>query len=127
MPKREDWVFTFTAEHIMQASSKKRDSHAERLTYWKKEFEEAKADLKENFIEIEEQAVLGTNYSNSYQQQAVGDPKKSRRFQDAAAKVKEHENLWVLFNRWCVMMESEPKDRPFELDYNDIMTFGLAD
>jgi hypothetical protein len=118
---RTDWTFEYPAEKIADAARVKAQYHRDRYDYWDGEIAAAEAAIQEKGIDIRSYDVTGGK-----RHEVVIDPALSNRLSEAEGKRQQHGRKADEYRDWCRVLELDPEKR-LELDFNDVLFFGLAD
>lgn len=134
---RNLWLFTFSKEAIQAAAAAKLELHTERLEYWTKRQKAVKKELETKGVlfgdgeEDEGPDVLGFSSSSTYyssnaprrDQTLKVDPKLSKKYNEANAKVEEHTGKVREFKMFVAALVYSPET--LELTVRDVEFFGL--
>jgi hypothetical protein len=124
MSKRSEHTFQFSAGRLAEAAKAEGEYHRERVRRWREVRDESLERVKETAgVKVTETQVTGGKQVSL----AVdhGDPEAWQRFQIATEKVHRHQGEAERFESDAAVYASQPDDRAYELDADDVHHFRL--
>jgi hypothetical protein len=128
MGKRTEWTFRFTAAHVLEAAEKRQAHHVARGKHWAERVEVAKTELKTDGIDWRDAVMRQSDSvrtSTAYVAQPVFDSTKLQALNEAQERVQHHQKHADNYAVWVNVLRTSARDRELELDFDDIVFFGL--
>lgn len=123
MTQRGEWKFQYQGETLAAACSELVEHHAQRLDYWKGEYERLVEEAETTAVTLKVTRQQVTGGERAYVQADI-DRSITERIDTAQKKVEEHGRLVDEYDRWRRGFEHNPA-ATFELDPDDIRYFDL--
>lgn len=120
MSRRDDWVFTYEANVLMDSAKQQADYHRERHQFWNREESAAEADLKAKGLTLRDFAVTGGARIEAVVDQSIGN-----RYYEAKRKREDHEHRLAEYERWMRALAGVTTRTELTLDIEDVAFFGL--
>lgn len=130
--KRDEWVFSYTADKVFAAAQEKKDFHSERLAWWDKKRTEVEGLIRSEGIEIDESAAgsrygSGDNNVNTWLRGAQVTIRTDlvRDLQECVDKTRGHREKIKEYDAWIQVLASQGSARTLSLGHDDwIFFFG---
>ena len=120
--KRDDWKFSYKADVLLDAATKKLAHHQGRLSWWTHKKEEVVTKVRAEGIEVDES--LADTVSNSYNRGATVQIRNDlvQDLQECVSKMREHRNKAENYEAWTEVLASQGS-ASFDLNQDDWLFF----
>lgn len=121
--KRQEWVFGYSSEKLLEAAKAKHESHSIKLKWWEEKKAEITQKVSETGIEIQDSVASSySNTSGNYGPQIRIDSGLQRDLTECQQKIKAHAEMKQHYAGWVSVFESNP-GRTYELEHDDFLFF----
>jgi hypothetical protein len=122
---RDEWVFPYTADKLLEAARAKSEFHTGRKEWWTKKRAEVEQQIKTDGIKIDTSVAeqVGKSYTNMDRNASVTvDNRLVKDFQETVGKIEEHRNKVSQYDAWIEVLQSQGQTS-FALHQDDWLFF----
>ena len=125
MSQRQHWTFSYSAKDVLETARKRLAYHERKVGWWLDR-------ERERETEAQKSVTLGEGYDTVQgRSTAVGKPQfdqtKLNALYEAQTHRKDHQAQADTYRTWVNVLYVQPDDHQLQLDYDDVVFFGLAE
>ena len=120
--QRQEWVFSYTVEKVLEAAKIKHSYHAGRLGFWLDKNRDIRELIKNEGLEFDESVsdIVSSNYRDP-QVTVRNDLLNAMR--ETQAKIREHRNKVNEYNGWVTVLTAQLSTASLSLNHDDWLFF----